>query len=88
MLGRLITLSILTLASCSGGESVGECGETFCLPVDAKMILREPPARKLTVYRVEWKSRELLIFEGGWGRKVQPRRLRSIFHSTRTPRSF
>lgn len=73
MLTRLIPLLMLALPGCSGSESVGECGETFCLPTDAKMILREPPANKLNVYRVEWKSREVLIFEGDWGRRVQPK---------------
>lgn len=63
---------MLALFGCSGSKSVGECGETFCLPADAKMVLREPPAANTNVYRVDWKGRKLLIFEGDWGRRIQP----------------
>jgi len=42
------------------------CGESFCLPSDAKLISRESPVEDFNLYRVQWRSNRFMIYEGNY----------------------
>jgi hypothetical protein len=48
-------------ASASAGES---CGESFCLPAEAKLQSKKTPVHDFNLYGVEWQGNSFTIYEG------------------------
>lgn len=61
---RNSVLAFFLLASCSAQDPRGECGESFCLPADAKMFARLNPVEDFNFYRLNWRGHLVEIYEG------------------------
>lgn len=60
-----------TVAACSEEPQLGECGESFCLPNEAKLVERETPAEDFNIYRVENGGNRFVIYEGNHPQRDQ-----------------
>ena len=67
-LSRSLTL-LPFLAGCSSSGPPPVCGESFCLPKDAKLLSRESPVEDFNLYRVEADGQRFLIYEGNSPRR-------------------
>jgi hypothetical protein len=70
----------LLAAGCSSQPRV--CGESFCMPVGAKLISRETPVDDFNIYRVDYDGQRFLIYEGN----APARRPRSVVLETKQKR--
>ena len=61
---RNFAFAFLILAGCSGQQPRGECGKSFCLPADAKIIARLTPVEDFNFYRMNWHGHLVEIYEG------------------------
>lgn len=64
----MMRIGLILFASLLSGcarESVGPCGEGFCLPNDAAVISRQAPA-DFNLYEVAWHGQKFRIYEGNY----------------------
>lgn len=66
---RFSFLPFLLLGGCSVQQPQGECGESFCLPVDAKLVEVLAPVEDFKFYRIEWRGQPMEIYEGNQPKK-------------------
>jgi hypothetical protein len=56
-------LTAALLAGCSA-KPTGACGESFCLPADARVVEILAPVEDFKFYRIEWREQSVEIYEG------------------------
>ena len=61
---RLLFPLVLTLSACSAEQPTGECGVSFCIPADAKIISRVTPVDDFNHYKIKWRDSNFSIYEG------------------------
>ncbi|WP_156457635.1 hypothetical protein [Altererythrobacter sp. Root672] len=64
MMRLLALLFATTLMSCSPETDGGACGESFCLPSDARLLSKRTPVHDFNLYDVEWNGVRFVIYEG------------------------
>ncbi|MDP9422352.1 MAG: hypothetical protein M3Q19_05875 [Pseudomonadota bacterium] len=62
---HLLSLTaLLPLVACTQVQSVGSCGESFCVPADAKLLGKRTPVEDFNIYQVAWRGSRFTIYEG------------------------
>ena len=59
-----VPLMTLSLIACAGERSTGPCGESFCLPPEARLVSKETPVEDFNLYKVAWRGGRFGIYEG------------------------
>lgn len=54
----------LLLAGCDARQPEPACGESFCLPADARLVREQAGADGAALYDVAWRGAEFTIHEG------------------------
>ena len=54
----------LLCTACAAHRSAGPCGESFCLPPEARLLTKRTPVEDFNLYHVEWNGAGFLIYEG------------------------
>src|SRR6476660_4185141 len=57
-------LMTLLLIGCSGEKPTGPCGESFCLPFEARLLSKKTPLEDFNLYQVAWRGARFDIYEG------------------------
>ena len=60
----IVPLVALLMIACSREQSIGPCGESFCLPSDAQLLGKRTPVEDFNLYQVAWRGAQFSIYEG------------------------
>lgn len=59
-----MSLIVPFISGCSTSAPPSVCGESFCLPADAKLVEVLAPVEDFKFYRIEWRGQSVEIYEG------------------------